>query len=82
MKMYVQRAVLDTEYAHIEALIPVGVEGLPDDTGGMCLLCIYGNDCKGVWETEDLSFGQTISSDDCDENIRMWCLDVTWKAYR
>ena len=45
------------EVLHIKALIPVGIQGLPDDAGRVGLLCIHGDDCKRVRETKDLALG-------------------------
>lgn len=52
------------ENAHVEILVPVRVESFLDDTGGMGLLCVDCDDCKWIWETEDVSFGEPVRSDD------------------
>ena len=50
--------------SHVEALVPVRVEGLLHDTGCVRLLGIDGDDSEGVRETEDLALRKTIGSDD------------------
>jgi hypothetical protein len=62
---------------HIERLVPVGVEGFADDFGRLGLFTIDGQHGKRVWEscsesamndmkedTEDISFGEAVCSDD------------------
>ena len=42
---------------HIKALIPIRIQGLPDDAGRVGLLCIHRNDCKWVREAKDFALG-------------------------
>lgn len=51
--------------SHVKALVPVRVEGLLHDAGGVGLLGIDGNHGEGVGKTEDLALGQAIGGDDC-----------------
>lgn len=51
--------------SHVEALIPVRVQCLLDDTRSVGLLCIDGDDGERVWQTKDLALGQAIGRDDC-----------------
>jgi len=49
---------------HIKALVPIGIQSLPDDAGRVGLLCIHRDDCEGVRETKDLALGQAIRGND------------------
>jgi hypothetical protein len=42
---------------HVKALVPVWIQSLLDDTGGVSLLCVNSNDGKGVWKTKDVALG-------------------------
>ena len=42
---------------HIKALIPIGIQGLPDDAGRVGLLCIHRDDSEWVGETKDFALG-------------------------
>lgn len=42
---------------HIEALVPIGIQGLPDDAGRVGLLCIHRDDSEWVGETKDFALG-------------------------
>lgn len=42
---------------HIEAFIPIGIQGLSDDTGGVGLLCIHCDNGERVWETKYFALG-------------------------
>lgn len=55
---------LETTNLHIKAFIPVGVQGLFDDTGSVCLLRIDSDDGERVRKPEDITFRETIRSDD------------------
>lgn len=50
--------------SHVEVLVPVRVESLLDDTRRMGLLGIDCDDCEGVRETEDISLGEPVCSND------------------
>ena len=50
--------------SHVEALIPVRVQCLLDDTCSVGLLRIDGDDGEGVREAEDLPFREAIGGDD------------------
>lgn len=50
--------------SHVEVLVPVRVESLLDNTRRMRLLGIDCNYREGVWETEDISLGEPICSND------------------
>lgn len=52
---------------HIKTLIPIWIQGLPDDAAGVGLLRIHRDNSKWVRETEDFALGQTICGDDCKE---------------
>lgn len=57
---------------HIKTLVPIGIQGLPDDAACVGLLCIHRNNCERVWKTKDFALGQAICSDDygggCEEH--------------
>ena len=42
---------------HIEALVPIGIQSLPNDASRVGLLRIDRNDCEWVRETKDLALG-------------------------
>ena len=52
---------------HIEALIPIWVQSLLDDAGGVGLVCIHRNDSEWVWETGGFTLGQSICGNNSGE---------------
>ena len=51
--------------SHIEALVPIGIQSLPDDAGRMGLLCIHRDHREWIREAKDLALGQAICGNDC-----------------
>ena len=49
---------------HIKALIPIGIQGLPDDTGRVGLFRIHRDDSEWVRKTKYFALGQAICGDD------------------
>jgi len=43
------------EGLHIKALIPIGIQGLPDDARRVSLLCIHRDNSEWVGETKDFA---------------------------
>ena len=54
--------VIET-HIHIEVLIPIRVQGLFNDTSGVCLFSIHSDDCEWVWKPEYITLGEAIRSD-------------------
>jgi hypothetical protein len=52
-------------HLHFESLVPIWIQRFLDDRRGVRLLCVDGNDSKGIWELEYIPFEETISSNDC-----------------
>lgn len=53
---------------HVKALVPVRVQRLLEDTGGVCLLRIYCYDSKRIWEAENLALRQAIRGHNCRQS--------------
>lgn len=53
----------------VEAVVPVGVQGLFDDRGGVGLLSVDGDDGERIRETKDIALGQAVGGDDSDADF-------------
>jgi hypothetical protein len=45
------------EGLHIKTLIPIWIQGFPDDAARVRLFRIHRDDCKRIWETKDFALG-------------------------
>jgi hypothetical protein len=52
--------------SHIKTFIPVGIQGLSDHTCRVGLFSVDGDDSERIRESENITFGETISGDHCD----------------
>ena len=46
--------------SQVEALIPIRIQSLLDDTGRVGLFRVNGDNCKGIRKSEDIALGQPI----------------------
>lgn len=53
----------------IKAVVPVRVQGLLDDRGGVRLLSVHSDNCERVREAKNIALCQAISSNDGNANL-------------
>jgi hypothetical protein len=72
MRSLKSSAALREDDSHVETFIPVRIQSLFHNAGGVSLLSVNSDNGKRIGKSKDVSFGKSIRGDNCsDAMIRL-----------